>query len=418
MGIYKVNSDIDDENSRITLFDFSIGGHHPGYIQHLIKYWCEKEKKGWLNIVVLPEFLNQHPDVVNFAKNYNRDKLQFVSITLAEEASLASRSNFISRRKLAFQEWNLISKYASHLKATHGLLLYFDTCQLPILLSRSFPCLFSGIYFRPKFHYNSFEGHEFSRQEQFHQWREQFHLRMVLRKPMLKNIFCLDPFVVESINQFNMEGNAIYLPDPIQTYSKSQISIEQTKRKLKIESFRKVLLLFGALNARKGLYKLLEAIPQLPSYICQKICILLVGPISSQDKLLVQTQIEQFNQSLKIQIVVENKFIEDKYIHPYFSAADFILAPYQRHVGMSAILVRAAASQKLVLSSNYGLMGEITRRYKLGLTVDSTKSREIAKGIVRLLSYAPNVIGEREKMAAFAEQNSADKFARVIFDNL
>jgi glycosyltransferase involved in cell wall biosynthesis len=98
--------------------------------------------------------------------------------------------------------------------------------------------------------------------------------------------------------------------------------------------------------------------------------------------------------------------------------ADVILAPYQRHVGMSGILLLAAAAQKPVLSSNYGLMGEIVRRYELGLTVDSTEPKEIAKGLTRFLVEDSDKLCDRAKMKSFAEQNSAEEFARVIFEHL
>jgi glycosyltransferase involved in cell wall biosynthesis len=94
------------------------------------------------------------------------------------------------------------------------------------------------------------------------------------------------------------------------------------------------------------------------------------------------------------------------------------LAPYQRHVGMSGILLLAAAAGKPVLSSDYGLMGELVRRYGLGITVDSTVPSEIAKGLMRCLTEPATVLVDLDRMESFAEQHSAERYAKTIFEQL
>jgi glycosyltransferase involved in cell wall biosynthesis len=403
---------------RILVFDLSVGGHHPGYILHLIQYWGEQELQGHLDIVVLPQFMQQHSDVVEVALEYAQQRVKFVPITQAEEAALLPRTSFLSRKRRAFQEWSLLCKYAQTLKATQALLMYFDTYQLPLLLGQTSPCPVSAIYFRARFHYRDFEHYTPPKQEQRQMWREKLHLSFVLRKPQLKTVFCLDPFVVKYFEQLKTQAKAVYLPDPVQIYSDSELKPKKLRHELGIDSHRKVFLLFGALDGRKGLHKLMEAIPLLSPDLCQKLCLLLVGPISSRDKAQVQVQIEQITHSLPVQIIICDRFVNEQDIQPYFQIADVILAPYQRHIGMSAILVRAAAAQKPILSSGYGLMGEIVRRYELGLTVDSTEPKEIAKGLTRFLVEDSDKLCDRTKMQSFAEQNSAEEFARVIFEHL
>ncbi|MGB7520912.1 MAG: glycosyltransferase, partial [Spirulinaceae cyanobacterium] len=117
-------------------------------------------------------------------------------------------------------------------------------------------------------------------------------------------------------------------------------------------------------------------------------------------------------------IVKREQFIQDEEIQPYFQLADVILAPYQRHIGMSAILVRAAAAQKLVLSCNYGLMGEMVKRYELGTTVDASSPGEIAKGITQFLQQPEEKIGNLSSIKSFAQINTAENFAKTIFNNL
>ena len=103
----------------------------------------------------------------------------------------------------------------------------------------------------------------------------------------------------------------------------------------------------------------------------------------------------------------------------YFQIADVVLAPYQRHVGMSGILLLAAAANKPVLCSNYGLMGEMVRRYHLGLTVDSSQPQEIAKGLIKFLEISnPLELCDPLPMQNWVKQNSASEFSRIIFEQV
>lgn len=403
---------------RIMLFDLSVGGHHPGYIQHLIRYWGEQDLPGHLDVVVLPEFLEQHDDVVELARRYGTERVNFVPVTGGEAAALSSRSSYLRRRQRGLQEWDLLAKYATSLESTECLIMYFDTFQLSIALGRKIPCPFSGLYFRSRFHYSEFPQCQLTWKDQLNHWRERLHLSQVLRHPQLKTLFCLDQFVVEHFDQFHSKVKPVYLPDPIQIYNNSKLESQNLRESLGIDSARKVFLLFGALDARKGLHQLLEAIQLLPLELCQKLCLLLVGPISLKDKPLAESRIVEISQSLPVQIIVHDQFVVDKDIQPYFQISDVVLAPYQRHLGTSSILIRAAAEQKPVLSSDYGLMGEWTRRYELGLTVNSLVPSEIAKGLTRFLQESPEALCDHTKMESFAEQNSAERYADVIFQHL
>ncbi|MGL5876481.1 MAG: glycosyltransferase, partial [Xenococcaceae cyanobacterium] len=409
-----------NSDRRVMLFDLALGGHHGGYIQHLIDYWCDRDLTGSLDIVVLPQFLEIHSDTIDAALKHQNPKINFIPIAPEEVPDLNTRNSFIRRSVRNFQEWQLFCKYARALKATDGLLMYFDTYEMPLAIGMPSPCPFSGIYFRPTFHYNHFADYVPSRKDSLQQWREKFAMSRILRHPQLQNLFCLDPFVSKYLEQFRGTARAVYLPDPVQLYDTYKIQPKQLKNKLGIDSNRLVFLLFGAIDRRKGIYQLLEALGNLPAQLASQLCLLLVGPLGAdeKDREKMQNIITQLHQSLPIQIVIENRFVADREIEPYFQLADVILAPYQRHVGMSAILVRAAFAQTPVLSSDYGLMGEITRRYQLGITVDATAPKEITKRLTQLLLKSPAAFGDREQMKYFAEQNKSEKYTSIIFKNI
>jgi glycosyltransferase involved in cell wall biosynthesis len=410
---FEANSSGSGNERKLLLFDLFATGHHAGYILHLVKYWREQKLPGCLDVLVTPKFMQLHPDVVSTALDGGESNIKFVAVSPEEEAVLKSEESSRDRVVRAFQEWHLLHKYARQLEATQCLLMYFDSILLSLALRGRFPCPLSGIYFRPIFHYSDFADFTPLRHERILQLRDKFALSRLLSNSQFQTLFCLDPFAAERIARFNSQVKSIYLPDPVQIYSESESQVERLRENLGIQPDRTVFLMFGVPQQRKGIYQLIEAIALLPSHLCQKLCLLLVGPRGTDSRL--QTLLKELSESLPVQVISDDKFVPDREIQPYFQVSDVILAPYQRHIGMSAILVRAAAAQKPVLSSNYGLMGEMVKRYGLGITVDASLPAEIAKGLTQFLISSPKEFCELSSMKAFAEQNSAEKFASTVF---
>lgn len=404
--------------SRQVFFDLSIYGHHPAYIRHLILYWQCQQISGTLTFVVLPDFLHVHADVVSLASEVS--SIYFVPIRLSEAAALKNRSTSLNRNLRNFQEWRLFQHYAHRLHADHCLILYFDTCIVPAAVGKSFPCPFSGIYFRPTFHYSIFQPNSVSRSSfktKLQNWREQFLLKRLLSHPKLQTLFSLDQMAVDALQQLWPSANITGLPDPvdIRTTAAETCSLRQ---KLGIENGRKVFLLFGAITQRKGGFKLLEAITTLPTEHCKQLCIAFIGEANPTIQALLQERIKAIQQTHAVQFVCNFEYVDETRVPKYFQLADVVLAPYQQHVGMSGILLQAAAAKKPVLSSDYGLMGEVTKRHKLGLAVDSAQPRAIALGISRLLSGDISDIYSPLSALDFAKSNSSERFSEVIWSEI
>lgn len=406
------------DQDRFLLFELDTRGHHPGYIQHLVKYWCQHKLSGQLDVLVSPRFIQQHHNIVKLAESSST--VRFVPITEAEEAELFNSfdlaHSFRGRIVRAFQEWRLLRKYAIALGTTQIFVMYLDTILLRLALGVALPCPISAIYFRPILHYGTFPNYSPEGKESVWQWRDRVCLARFLPSPNLQTLFCLDPFAVEYINHVYGTTKAAYLPDPVQRYSHADSEYEQLKTRLGIQSNRTVFLLFGALSSRKGLSQVFDAIALLPPALCQRMTLLLVGPMEEPQQL--EARIAELTATKPIQIITEHRFVPDEAIHPYFQISDVVLVPYQRHIGMSAIVVRAAAAQKPVLASDFGLVGELTRRYQLGIAVDSTQPEEIAKGMSRYLLEIPSELCDPVQQKQFADRNTAEQFASQIFQCL
>jgi glycosyltransferase involved in cell wall biosynthesis len=402
-------------NYKIMLFDLATGGHHASYIRHLIDYY--DDKKFTINIVVSPKFIEEHSDVVKIATDSNQSNISFTSICLEEYSDLINTSSLLNK---IFKEWNLYCKYAKELKADHSLLMFLDTLQLPIVLGQKSPCPFSGIYFRPTFHYDEFDEYVSTYKDRFRQWRQKLLLSQVLHNSQFRCLFSLDEFAIKHIEKLSNYGKVFHLPDPVKIYESEQSQVDELRKKLEIDFGKKIFLLFGRLTARKGIYKLLEAVQILPNSISEKICLLLVGSIPSKDRILIQSQIEIISQSMSIQIVICDEFIPEDEVHLYFRLADVILATYQKHVGMSGVLLLAAAGKKAVLASNYGLMGHLVRQKKLGIAVDSTSPQAITDGLISFINNDQPQANffDVKMMDKFVEENLADKYSQTVFQGI
>ena len=413
---------------KLMLFELDHRGHHPGYLQLLVQYWCAQKLPGHLDVLVSREFAARHPEIVNLENNQPRVK--FILITPAEQAQLFDsyqlEASFTGRIKRAFQEYRLLSRYTKALGTTHCFLMYLDKMLLRLALSSKLSCRFSCIYFRPIFHYTNFANYTLANREKIWHWRDKVCLSRLLKSSSLDTLFCLDPLAIKEINKLGKTSKAVHLPDPAQTYlnEDSQLylnndtRLKNLKTSLGIDSTRKVFLLFGDLSERKGFNQLLEAINLIPIELSQKMCFLFVGSMQAHFYETFQVRTQQISQSLPVQIISNIQYIPEEDIQNYFQISDVILAPYQRHIGMSGILVRSAAAQKPILSSDFGLMGEITRLYELGVTVDSSIPAQISKGLCRFLQTDPINLCNPSKMNQFAQMNQAEQFAEKIFNVL
>jgi glycosyltransferase involved in cell wall biosynthesis len=395
----------------LMLFDMQVTGHHSVYIKHLIQYWKTEQLSGLLHVVVIPAFLDRHGDVVAIAEAGSN--IRFTAITAAESAHLEQQKSLVSQ---GFTEWELFCRYARQLQVQQGMLMQVDVFQLPLMLRKQAPCEIAGIYFRPTFHYHEFAQHQSSRQDVIRQWRQKLILALALRHPQFKQLFSLDPFAVKAIDRLGAAVQTVPLPDPVEPSDDQDLALQELQQELGIQPGRKVMLLFGELSQRKGIYPLLQAVEALPPEIGQQICLVVAGPIERTEQDAIQAALDRLATLPNVQVITRIQYVKGRQVQQYFHLADIILALYQRHVGMSSVLVHAAAAQKPILASNYGLLGELVQRHQLGIVVDSESCAAIQAGIISWLQQ-PNCC-DPQQMESFAHQHNNIKFSETIFSHL
>lgn len=399
--------------SHLLLFDPYTGGHHAEHVRHVLRGWEVRfggDADHRVTVAVAPDLLRAHPDLLQLGAGLH-PRVRFVEIADVEG---------LRGSLLAAGLWHrrVLTQLIERLRPTHVLLLYLDHAQLALGLSLrfSFPLALSGILFRPSFHYGRFETTSPPLSEHVTRLRKRLVLRGALRNPHLTTVFTLDPSAVSDINALSTNTEAVALPDPIDpTTMGGAGSPAEIRAAYGVEEGRTLALLFGLLAERKGVFAVIEALRFLPDSVARHLTVLLAGAIRPEIRDRLYAAAEDVDSPT--QLVLHGAFVPDDEIQDLVRAADLILVPYQRHVGSSGVLIRAAAAGRPVLGQDYGIVGQQIREHSLGRTVDSTQPEVLAAALEAFLE-APEAGFDRDAARVFAEINTIEAYQRVLFDHL
>ena len=184
-----------------------------------------------------------------------------------------------------------------------------------------------------------------------------------------------------------------------------------------VEGHRRIALFFGSIAARKGIFQTLDALPLLPTAEQEMLALVIAGKAVASDAGRLDQAVTQARDRTRVQVIHEPRFVDEEEIPGLFRASDLVLLPYQRHVGSSGVLIRAAQAGIPVLGSDYGLVGHHVRTSRLGLALDTTRPAAVATGLSRWLSGAP-IDFDLRKAQAFGAANTVGAFCSTIFGAL
>lgn len=414
------------------IFDITNHTHLPTYLRYLIEYRKAHELPGTLSFVVARPFLEQHADIVALAEHAPHHSIRFVplmdqeqekkiALELASEYNAPSFAELVRADQVTYPAaygWELFCKYALQLGATHGFIIHLDA-YLPLFATPlRLPVPLSGIYFGPTFHYPSFHDVYTDAQLQPQRMmREKFVLARALREPRFERLFMLDPFAVGPAQKMTGGDKVAFLHDPLDSTSATDAQLHALETDLGIGPGRKTFLYFGEITARKGVNELLNALDTLSADTASKICLLIAGHCTAARQADIESRSAQLRARLPIQIVERYGYIPHADVAAYFQRSDIVLAPYPRHDGMSGISLLAAAFEKPVLSSTYGVMGEMTRRYCLGLAVNVTNPAQFAEALAKFVNEDAATFCDITQMRRIAVEHRAAHFAQAILES-
>lgn len=188
----------------------------------------------------------------------------------------------------------------------------------------------------------------------------------------------LDPIPYERIMERGgrLAAKARLIPEPVE--APTVFDRQEARRHLGLPAEGRLLCCPGVLGERKGVDRLIRAFAAASATLRPDDCLLLIGRVDDAVR-------EAIRQARGLEergrIILREGVASDADLHRAMAAAHVVAAPYPRHTGSSGTVVRAAALERMVLSSDFGWLGMVTNRFKLGLTCDCRDDAAIARSL-------------------------------------
>jgi glycosyltransferase involved in cell wall biosynthesis len=391
---------------RIVICDIYVKlvGHNLGHIQNILRFLEQHPSEKEYIFLLNPE-AKTIPSVQTNAPN-----VKIVFFTDEEFAPFTSGMSVVKSTQLL---WKHLIKYVLDYQADKLIMMMLDMFQHTIGSSR-LPCETSGIMFNP--YPRVIPADETLRAKQkstLTKARKMFTTWWMCRNSQLKKVFIFnDTETIKTMNETLGTKVFTYLPDPVYDYpTRAGLDIRE---KYQISSDRKIFLAFGFIDDKKNVANLLRAMQQLSADESSKSCLLVVGKIRPEYQNELSEALET-TQNLRpeLHISLESRFVDDDEMESYVSQSDVVSVAYINFYSSSGVIGLASRHNKPVIATKFGVVGDLTREYKLGLTVDGHNTTEIKEAMQYFLQNK-NIYPERASV--FVENHSSESFIKTLLE--
>lgn len=390
---------------KVLVFEPDAEGHSLEWLEHLIVFAAGRADLSLVVLVPQPLFEPLKRTVPLSALG----RIRILALTPRERARCVMKPFTLA----AVARWWTMRRYLGRTGADQGFFLGLDFLALPLAFGLGAGGKgLSGILFRPSVHYGDIGPYAPSRGERLRDLRKAILYRAMLRNPALERVLSLDPFFpVHARAHYRGGEKVVPLPDP------AHPPIEQRTNHgpAAFPAGRIGFLLFGYLAERKGPLVVLDALRQLAPDIAARTAVLFAGKVDPA----LRPALEQRRAALQrerpgLWLRIDDRRLESGELAALVRQSDVVLAPYQRFVGSSGVLLWAALNGRPVLAQDYGLVGRLTREHRLGLPVDADAPADVAREIARMVVDGPARFFDPEAAERFASAQTPQRFASLV----
>lgn len=227
---------------------------------------------------------------------------------------------------------------------------------------------FGGICMRPAFHYQ--DCGVIAPSSKLDVVKKWLFLRLLCSQYLAK-LFVIDELLAGYIQlHFPQAAKRLaYLADPAD--EAIEVNVAQVRALFNAPTGSKVILVYGAIDERKGVSLLLDTLEA--ERALSEWCVWLVGKQSLEIReWLSSSRWAKLKQQDRVQI--RDEFVSDEMEQQVFASCDVVWIVYQGHYAMSGVLVRAGMHSKAVIVCCDGLIGWYARKRHLGVLTEGTDS--------------------------------------------
>ncbi|OWW26244.1 hypothetical protein B4Q04_00740 [Zobellia sp. OII3] len=338
------------------------------------------------------------PDI--YLKSKNVENIIWTPISLDESQQLDASNGIWS----SLRSFDTMNRYANRLKVDSVVALDFHFIKYAAIFRRFSYELTSILFLQ----FYRLKRESLKQKVEF--YKRYYVTKWCVGNPKVRKVFVLNDH--ETVDYMNKEfrTNCFHmLPDPIpQLRPLPNFDIYEH---YKIDPHRKIYLHIGALGARKGTDEVINSAHCVDVAEQKDIAILLVGKASNENDMAVyKGRIQEVKDKTDVQIIWDNQFVPSKMMKSLFDQCHAVLLPYKNAEFSSGILGHAAASQKMVLATNAGLLRELVLKYKLGELLDVPDAKHIALKMVEMIGKKAEVVGQHQ----FVKNHSPKMFAEKV----
>lgn len=246
-------------------------------------------------------------------------------------------------------------------------------------------------------------------------WVRDRMLLAALRHPQLDALLSLDPSAVPLLEAQRPQVDIRSVPDPVPPGAVTRAASD-VRADFGIPAGRRMLLLPGTLERRKGAVLLPASLEHLPPALASSVSVVMAGEIEPGLAAEVRGAVARASEA-GVHVVLSERYIPTEDLPSVIAAADLVVLPYVHHVGSSGFQLRAAGCGVPALVQADGLMGRLAADHRLGPTLSAPTPERLAQVIADALAR-PDEAFDRRRAMAFAQTRTVDAFADALLGPL
>ncbi len=398
---------IDGTNKYLLLLDLSVAGHHPTYIRRLL----ESDLSKFTNIILASrKEMFSHAEIRPLAHRFTAHEIKAPDFAVLHKDFTAA--NLIRGSWTIGKLYRDAYRYlARRMQIEFVVVPFLDDCLLGLSLPKApfaaTPWL--AITMRTMFHFGEMG---IRAPQQRLSGVRRYLFERILRQSSMTAVLTIDPTLATfAARQRAPHYKRIeYLPDPALRHAHLPSKLD-ARRGLDISLSARVILLYGEIAARKGVFNLLDAAAD-PACDDQ-LHVLLAGRHENSHLMLKSPAYLSLAAQGRIHRL--EGFVDDEGERTVLAAADCMWVGYQNFYLMSGIMVLAGRHGLPVIATAGGLIGYWTQQHDLGVVVDVDSRATIVAALNHLTRHPQDFESMgRHGISAFSEHEPAAMQKLVI----
>ena len=372
---------------RTLIFDSSVTGHHLEYLHHYYMEAIGHTDEEY--VIMVPN------DFIKVKKEYEwpySSNISFFYIP-EEDEILLKETNFY---KLGWNTSKILQRAVRKIKPDRVLLTMLMQFIPFIIFLLPRNVRVRGIMYKIYLY-------EVHRMGKLRLAAERLRFWLAARSSKIEQIFVLnDEDSARTFNTLYSTSKFRSLPDPVPSVDFSKV--KSVREELGVSPVEKLYLHFGGLDGRKGTIDILKSIIASKKGELKDSCFVFAGRINKNtlndfyDLLSVAKE--------KTRILVFDQFCSYDFLWNLCYSCDVILMPYHLTSLSSGILGYAAVFNKPVIGPDNGLIGNLIKKYELGISTQFPLKPEI---------YNNHIYNSEKGCSLYVITNSVKKFREEIF---